>query len=663
MAAFSACSAGGGFSGPPFRVVSVEARADGLSDGCIVPVQTQFDLGPIEIPSPSEFVVHGWSGNETPGDPCSNVSCQPSFSSSIAGSRDRGSIRMQLISPVDFGPIISCEMNVRLEEPANVAWTFPTVIGWGSNTFAQIPPQPLGPVKAIDASVSHSLAIRHDGVVLGWGQGAWWVPDSAREAVSISAGLFHSMAARTDGTVICWGSNYEGVCDLPTDLGPAVAVAAGIAHSLALLSDGRVSGWGSNGEGQTAIPAALGGVRAISAGWFHSLALRQNGTLVAWGANGSGQSTPPRAVGPLLAVDGGGYHTLALRADGAILGWGNNSNGQITIPKGLGSATAISAGGNHSVALFSDGRVVCWGNNTQGECEVPDDLANVTAIAAGGSHTLVQRKTLERNLDLSDLGYGCIDPDGGEPSFPIECHLSLAIPVYEEESEIVLPDAVHVSGFELHGCWTYTVSSSDRTAVIHRTDLAGIPDGTYSAVESRPPDCFCTGGGQISTSCGSRATLSLQGNRIDIECSAEGSWPFLWGCQPAVRIEVAIDRPYILEWASCFTEHPLAGVGPCSFGGSEAGPGSMILPAPGTYALHLATSFYTLLGELRFRPLFPADVEPDGVVDAMDLSWILGNWGPVPIGRNAADVNIDGVVGGEDIASVLAAWGSDGSIP
>jgi hypothetical protein len=52
-------------------------------------------------------------------------------------------------------------------------------------------------------------------------------------------------------------------------------------------------------------------------------------------------------------------------------------------------------------------------------------------------------------------------------------------------------------------------------------------------------------------------------------------------------------------------------------------------------------------------PANPADLDHNGVVDAMDLATVLNNWG----NAGAGDVNGDGVVDALDLAAVLNAWG------
>lgn len=51
----------------------------------------------------------------------------------------------------------------------------------------------------------------------------------------------------------------------------------------------------------------------------------------------------------------------------------------------------------------------------------------------------------------------------------------------------------------------------------------------------------------------------------------------------------------------------------------------------------------------------PADFNGDGVVDPIDLAFLLGQWGDNP--GNPADIDGDGVVGPIDLATLLGAWG------
>jgi hypothetical protein len=91
--------------------------------------------------------------------------------------------------------------------------------------------------------------------------------------VAIAAGELHSLALKSDGTVVGWGWNDDGQATPPAGLTGVVAIAAGGRHGLALKSDGTVGGWGWNAFGQATPPAGLSGVVAIAAGYYNSLAL------------------------------------------------------------------------------------------------------------------------------------------------------------------------------------------------------------------------------------------------------------------------------------------------------------------------------------------------------------------------------------------------------
>jgi Regulator of chromosome condensation (RCC1) repeat len=96
--------------------------------------------------------------------------------------------------------------------------------------------------------------------------------------VAVAAGGDHSLALRNDGSVVGWGGNFDGQATAPSGLSNVVAIAAAYAHSLALRADGTVVAWGYNYYGQTNIPVGLTNVVAISGcGLTSSMALMGNG--------------------------------------------------------------------------------------------------------------------------------------------------------------------------------------------------------------------------------------------------------------------------------------------------------------------------------------------------------------------------------------------------
>ena len=95
-----------------------------------------------------------------------------------------------------------------------------------------------------------------------------------------TAGYTHSLALKSDGEVIGWGYNVN----VPTNLNNVVAIVAGYRHSLALKSNGQVIGWGGNSFDQAEVPENLSNnIVAIAAGWRHSLALTEDGNIIQWG--------------------------------------------------------------------------------------------------------------------------------------------------------------------------------------------------------------------------------------------------------------------------------------------------------------------------------------------------------------------------------------------
>ncbi|WP_233165896.1 RCC1 domain-containing protein [Archangium sp. Cb G35] len=354
-----------------------------------------------------------------------------------------------------------------------------TVWGWGSNDYGQLgvetpfrrltPEQVMG-VKhgvAVAAGSHGSLMLRKDGTLWAWGTDQKGVLGTGTAIVgprspspvlglsntaSIYAGSHHSLALRGDGTVWGWGSNsygelgavngsamdqyapvwLEGLTDIT-----ALFSGTSAFHTLALRGDGTVWAWGSNQFGQLGDGSGgwFGGpptqvvgltdVKTLAAGEFSSVAVREDGTVWAWGYNMVGGDmydpsnqylTPVQVQGlqDVQTVSNSGRHALALRADGTVWSWGENLDGQLGNGTRLNQATpvqatgltdvvSISAGVNHSLALRADGTVWAWGANTYGQLgggttgparptpgQVPG-LTDVVAIVAGYSVSLAVR--------------------------------------------------------------------------------------------------------------------------------------------------------------------------------------------------------------------------------------------------------------------------------
>src|SRR4030042_3518644 len=90
-------------------------------------------------------------------------------------------------------------------------------------------------VKAADA-----------GSIVSWGAIAFDSRElDSNDFIAISAGGNHTLALKSDGSIIGWGINYSGRA-MPPDGNDFVAIAAGGSHGLALKSDGSIIGWGMN---------------------------------------------------------------------------------------------------------------------------------------------------------------------------------------------------------------------------------------------------------------------------------------------------------------------------------------------------------------------------------------------------------------------------------
>lgn len=279
-------------------------------------------------------------------------------------------------------------------------------------------------IQAVTAGRFHSLALKRDGTVWGWGMNGYHqlgdgtntdrstpvtVP-GLTDIVAISTNALHSVALKSDGTVWAWGMNDQGqVGDGTTirrnnarqvpGLSGVMAIATGD-HTLALKSDGTVWGWGANYSGEigdgtttnrlTPVPVfGLSGVVAIAAGSTHSFALKGDGTVWAWGYNAYGKLgdgtninrlTPVKIpdLSGIVAITAGESHTLALKSDGTVWAWGGNNYGQ----QGIGfpfsnflpvkilnesGVNIIAAGANHSMLSSGAEMLKTWGNNDNGQ--------------------------------------------------------------------------------------------------------------------------------------------------------------------------------------------------------------------------------------------------------------------------------------------------------
>ncbi|MDA8615733.1 putative Ig domain-containing protein, partial [Candidatus Poseidoniales archaeon] len=281
------------------------------------------------------------------------------------------------------------------------------------------------------AGYDHSCAIKDDGTVRCWGEGAdgrlgyggsadkssptaTSSLGTGRTAIDISAGGDHTCAVLDDGSVTCWGGNTYGQLGdgtttsrtSPTQtlsLGrPAVAVEAGWYFTCALLDNGSVSCWGKNNQGQLgrgyenastdthqATPGLTlpmpGGRPVLTMDISHYMAcgVVDNGSIACWGQYGGGQTPSLKTffsdANPAKDVATGRYSACGLMVNGNVTCWGTGflgtgGSGQTANPgviwPNLGSgrtAVHVELGRKHNCALLDNGAVTCWGDDSYGQ--------------------------------------------------------------------------------------------------------------------------------------------------------------------------------------------------------------------------------------------------------------------------------------------------------
>jgi alpha-tubulin suppressor-like RCC1 family protein len=279
----------------------------------------------------------------------------------------------------------------------------------------------------VDISASyHSLGIRANGSLWAWGDnsdgrlGINQAPSVNRSSptlvvgeftdwTSAVAGVFHSLGIRANGTLWGWGRNsgtvgYAGVVgvnDIVDRSSPTLVVggftdwvqaSGGRQHSVAIRANGTMWAWGRGSFGnlgtnniisRSSPVSVVGGFTdwvQVSANNTHSHAIRANGTLWAWGNNLNGRlgtnevttlnrSSPVIVVGGFtdwVSTSGRSNNVLALRSNGTLWSWGLNSNGQlgtnetvnrsspVSVIGGFSDWVQISSGYNSSAAIRGD---------------------------------------------------------------------------------------------------------------------------------------------------------------------------------------------------------------------------------------------------------------------------------------------------------------------
>jgi alpha-tubulin suppressor-like RCC1 family protein len=264
-----------------------------------------------------------------------------------------------------------------------------TLWAWGDNAGGQLgngtAQDQSSPVRIGSASnwasvacgLYHTVAVRNDGTLWAWGQHEYVHPDVGGNGsssspmqvrsgldnwVSVACGDRHTVAIRSDGSLWGWGYGSSGqlgdgtsggIKKSPVRIGSFndwAFAEGGDTHTVASRGDGSLWSWGYNiagqlGDGTTTnrlSPVQVGGAadwRFVAAGYRYTVSIRGDGSLWAWGYNGQGQlgdgttvnrSSPVRIGDATWALAScGTSHTVGMRKDGSLWAWGANNYGQL----------------------------------------------------------------------------------------------------------------------------------------------------------------------------------------------------------------------------------------------------------------------------------------------------------------------------------------------
>jgi len=257
--------------------------------------------------------------------------------------------------------------------------------GWGGSPIGNgTMDEPDSPVRIMDGVISisagrdHTMALRADNSLLGWGSfrgmllGLGYDHSNPaidyptpvlvmEDVIAVSAGSSHTMAIRTDGSLWGWGNNsYGKIGDGTTEFRSTPArimddvifvvasTSIGGEYTMAITSDGSLWGWGRNHHGQLGDGTTtdrhspvriLDNVVDVAVSESITMAIRADGSLWGWGA-GNWQGlfddnfgemnptpaalTPMRIMDDVVAVSLTSFQpgTLVVRADGNLWTWG-----------------------------------------------------------------------------------------------------------------------------------------------------------------------------------------------------------------------------------------------------------------------------------------------------------------------------------------------------
>lgn len=341
------------------------------------------------------------------------------WGAAVSGALGNGTSTPNVSSPIHIGALFDWGRVKAGTKFNSTVKTDGTLWTWGINGSGQL---------GDGTTTNHSSPV-HIGVATNWG-------------TNLSAGDSHTMLIKSDHTLWGWGEGDHGELgngvaaniSSPVQIGTSswTAVSAGVGHTLMILANGTLWATGDNVNGQLgdgtkvdkSSPVQIGASSwiAVAAGNNHSLGIKLDGTLWAWGLNTSGQlgdgsttsTSSPIAVGASswTFVAAGNLYSEAIRSDGTLWAFGANGNGILgdgtatsrSSPVAIGSSSwtfvATSRTGAHTVAIRLDNTLWAWGFNSSGQLgdnttttrsspvQVSSLGATVAYADAGQSHSI-----------------------------------------------------------------------------------------------------------------------------------------------------------------------------------------------------------------------------------------------------------------------------------
>jgi len=338
--------------------------------------------------------------------------------------------------------------------------------GWGQALWAQLgngttsnrssPVSVIGGFldwSAVTAGYKHSVGLRADGTLWSWGSNDFGqlgdgtivsknspisVGGGFTDWVSVSTGSYHSLAIRSNGTLWGWGYNSVGGLGDNTiiDRSSPVSVVGGFndwkfvsagmnasAFSLAIRSNGTLWAWGYNQFGQLgdntnvskrSPVSVVGGFTdwvLCDAGGLHSIAVRSNGTIWTWGYGTAGRlgdgttttkSSPVSVVGGFtdwISASVGLSHSFGIRSNGTLWAWGDNGVGElgdntivaksspVSVVGGFTDWISVRAGNIHALGLRANGTLWSWGFNSSGRLGDNTTVSKRSPVSVVGGFT------------------------------------------------------------------------------------------------------------------------------------------------------------------------------------------------------------------------------------------------------------------------------------